>query len=120
MISTAALTLHRAIADKALPDTATLSRPTRTPDGMGGWTDAYSPVGTYACRVGRYPITPREAEVGAEIQTVAYYTITFSATSGPAVQQHDRIAVGSRTFEVVSAAEVSYQVAYGVLCVEVD
>ena len=60
MVMTAGeLSLLRADTETLLPDTCSISRPTRAKNDSGGWSDAYTTVvDTIACRIG--PITQRE------------------------------------------------------------
>jgi len=68
------LTTFRSQVAQLLPDLGTIWGPTYTPDGRGGGSLSYSPIGTEACRVdpamGKKQI---EATAGREAMEVTYY-----------------------------------------------
>lgn len=117
MLSTADLDALRATLNESLPETAQVQRVTRTSDGLGGYTEAWAAIATVACRVAPSGNTPAEQVVAERIQDRVLWTLTLPA--GTDVTPADRIAVGSRTFEVIGVlAPRSFELATRVAAVE--
>lgn len=97
--------------------TATISRVTRVKDRSGGFTETWASVGTYSCSFSRFPIRPLERERDARIQAISYWAFRFPV--GTVILNTDRIVVGARTFEVVSAGSGSTEITSQAVCQEI-
>ena len=86
----------RSTLNRTLPDTAVISRPTQVVDAAGGFTQTWATVATVACRVA--VASGGEQVIAGKLDAVGTWTITLPALTDVAAA--DRIAVGSRTFEV--------------------
>lgn len=100
MLSTEALTAMRASADRYLPDTAVVERPTDVSDGAGGQTRSWVTVATPKCRLAPSGQTPNEREIAASIGAPALWIIQLPAATDVTVK--DRLTVLGRRFEVVN------------------
>lgn len=93
------LTELRGVATSAMAGTLVIKRPTRTSDGMGGFTEAYGAVGTVTCHIWR----TREANemvAGAMVQSKAewYVGVPF----GTDIREIDRAEYnGTTTYQIV-------------------
>lgn len=117
LLSAGELTAMRAVQSDTLPDTAVISRNTPTSDGMGGWTDAWAAIGTVDCRVS--PAGGGAESLMAErITDTDAWNITLPYNTD--VTAKDRVAIGSRTFEVVTALPKSWETARRVVATEVS
>lgn len=99
MIDAAELAWMQGLQGAALPGTAIIQRATLTPDGMGGYSQTWSPIGTVAARV--YTQNSRavaEGEQGAQIVSETRWFVTMPV--GTQVTAADRITAGGRVFEV--------------------
>lgn len=96
MLTAAELAAIQATQLLTLTEACTIQHRTLTSDGAGGWTEAWTTV-TTVCRVA--PVGANEAVLAGQQRIVANWKLTFPA--GTVVHDEDRIAVGSRTFEVV-------------------
>jgi hypothetical protein len=105
------------IIQKTLNATATIIRKSHVPDTTGGFTDTYATVGTYPCSFSRYQITPLERETTFGINAIAFWQFVFPVRTQ--IHITDRIICNSRTFEVVSAASGSWEIAARVLAQEI-
>jgi head-tail adaptor len=117
MLTADELTAMRGTLTASLPDTAQVKRKTLTPDGAGGYTEAWSTVATVACRVAPFDRYPREQVVGERLMTMSLWTVTLPALTD--VQPADRLVVGTRTFEVMEVVARSFETARRVVCSEV-
>lgn len=79
-----------------LTEVCTIQHRTLTSDGAGGWTDTWTDT-TTVCRVA--PIGADEAVLAGQQRIKADWKITLPA--GTVIVDADRLAVGSRVFEVV-------------------
>lgn len=105
-ISSAELTVMRAILANTLPDTAVIQSSTLSSDGEGGGTIAWSAVtsGTVACRLD--PVSSSAAYdavvAGKEsLRVLRQLTVPHDAP----LALNRRVVVGSQTYEVVSLAD---------------
>lgn len=115
MLSTAQIAGMRATANAAMPDTAAISRVTRTSDGAGGYTEAWTTIATVACRIAS--TGGAEADVAAKLTATTTATVTLPALTD--VAPADRLVVGSRTFEVLAVLSArSWEIARRILAVE--
>ena len=107
----------RSLSSQLLPDQATIRRPTETPSG-DGTTASWADASTVACRVSPLASSATEG-VGADqsMQAASMWTIWLPALTDVTVR--DRIAVGSRTFEVARVGERSYEAVRECICREV-
>lgn len=97
LLSDADIAAMRTTLNRTLPDTATIKRDTQVSDGAGGYTVTTATSDPVACRVA--PSNGREQTIAGRLDAVGTWTITLPANTD--VTSKDRIAVGSRTFEVV-------------------
>lgn len=82
------------------PDTVTLSRSTKASDGMGGQTETWSTVGTYAARVTPVSIQQAEENLGSELKDGTYFRVALPRATD--VRIDDRIEYDSLTLSVES------------------
>ena len=120
MLSPAELAAMRATAGvDALPGTATISRATVAPDGMGGQTQTWATVATVASR-----LSPSggggqtEGLTGGRSTADSDWIITLP--QGTDVRQADRIVTDGRTFEVENIADRDWELVRRVGCREVS
>ncbi len=99
MLSAVDLASMRAAVMASLPETARILRVIRQSDGLGGFLEVWTELATAPCRVAPRENTPVETAVGGRIVDRVLWVITLPA--GLDVRPDDRIAVGSRTFEIL-------------------
>lgn len=106
------------LAETALPDSAVISRyaVSNTADGI---VQTWTTLATVACRVQPLGRSPDPEEIGPSGALTAANRWQISVPSGTDVTVKDRIAVGSRTFEVAEVFVRSYEVIRAVLCREI-
>lgn len=97
--------------------TAVIYRKTQVADNTGGFTDTYVVAGTYPCSFSRSQITPVERENAVQVLAISFWNFVFAADTD--IRTTDRIAVGTRRFEVVSSATGSLELATRVVCQEI-
>lgn len=100
MLTAAELTAMRTVEESVMSGTAIISRYALTADGMGGYSEAWTNVGTVACDL--WPIGQRgerERVTGAQMTQDVDWFITVPHDTE--VTAKDRIVIDSRTFEVV-------------------
>lgn len=119
MLTTAEVTAMRSVQAQALPETGVITRLTRTSDGMGGFTEAWTASGTADCRIA--PSGGNETTVAGKLSSVGTWTLTFA--NGVDVRAEDRVMVGTQTFAVETTAAGSvdgtWQTAMRVVATEV-
>lgn len=86
-----------------LNNTFTHQQITRLPNGSGGWQESFSTVGTVVGRM--RPKSSREQDVAD--QERSEITHTFYATWPSEIDRHDRLIIGTETFEVMAIREPS-------------
>jgi head-tail adaptor len=99
LIDTADLSWMRAMQNSALPGTAIIQRVTLAADGMGGYRETWSNVGTVDARL--YTQASRalaEGEQGAQIVAETRWYVTMPV--GTSVTAADRLSISGRLFEV--------------------
>ena len=96
MLTAAELAAIQATQTLTLTDVCTIQHRALTSDGAGGWTEAWTTT-TTVCRVA--PVSAQEAVLAGQQRIVANWKLTLPA--GTVVVDTDRLAVGTRTFEVV-------------------
>jgi len=112
----------RATAVTALPDLCSVQRITRTPDGMGGYSEVRAVVAVVVCRVSPLGNQPQEVAIAAQLQGMILWRVTVP--QGTSVQNDDQITVAwaapitLRTFEVVGTLERSWESALVLICTE--
>jgi hypothetical protein len=97
---------------------AAIWRKTQNPDTTGGFTDTYAEVATYPCSYSRFEIRPTERETTISVESVMLWTFVFPL--GSDIRNTDRIISNGRTFEVVSSASGSLELAKRVVCTEIS
>ena len=107
----------RAALARTFTVTADVSRKTQVADTTGGFTDTYAVVATLPCSFSRSQITPIERENAVTVRAISFWNFVFPAESD--IQPTDRLIVGDRTFEVVSSATGSIELATRVICQEI-
>ena len=116
MLSSVDLVQMRADLAAAWPDTATISRVTRSADGAGGstmvWTDDAT---TVLCRLA--PLSSDERVLAAKMAEIYDYTGNFPYAAD--LEPHDRVKIGTRTFEVISVAAGSWELLVRALLKEI-
>jgi len=103
----------REVQASALPDTAVITRPTRTSDSAGGYTTVLATVATVNCRIAKN--RPREILAGNRELTYADWTVTLPY--GTAVLAGDTITVSGQSYQVVSVLVGSWNTAVRAYCV---
>lgn len=107
----------QAAAAETLDQTAIIQRATRTADDMGGQTESWSNAGTASVRVGAALFLPSEGALADRIAGRETWYLSFAGTAD--VRSVDRVAVGSRTFEIVGVyGPRSYEILRRVVAVE--
>lgn len=89
------------IAAAALPNPCVLQRGTRTTDGLGGTTTAWSPVASTVCLVSLHT-DELESTVADRLKDRPAYRVRIPAAVE--AELDDRLVVDGRTFEVVAIA----------------
>lgn len=96
MLTAAELAAIQATQLLTLTEACTIQHRTLTSDGAGGWTDSWT-TATTVCRVA--PVGADEAVLAGQQRIKADWKITLPANT--VIDDADRLAVGSRVFEVV-------------------
>lgn len=114
MFSFAELAEMRAVAGQALPDTATIKRPTRTVDDAGGTSETLTTIASgAACRVAREK--PREVSQAGKETILADWIVTLPY--GTDIRADDVIETSGQTLRVVGLFTGSWRTCERVLCV---
>jgi hypothetical protein len=98
MLSARDLTCLASDVATVLPDTVSLTRPASASDGLGGRSNVFALVGTYAARITPINTQQAEEEVGARLSNGTAYRVALPA--GTDVRQTDRITYSSVTYSV--------------------
>lgn len=117
MISAAEMSLIQSHDARSFTSTAMVKRQTSVRDTSGGARDTYPTVATYPCSFSAYPVRPREVESANRIQLVEHWAFLFPAYA--VILPTDRIAVGTRTFEIVSSGIGGEDIVLKVICTEI-
>lgn len=96
---------------------ASIKRKAQVADSTGGFADTYTTVATHRCSFSRSQITPIERESAVQVQAISFWNFVFASNTD--IRTTDRIVVGTRTFEVVSSATGSLELATRVVCQEI-
>lgn len=107
MMSATALSTYKAVARRAMPDTATILRlpspPTRT---AGGYQQNYSAVGTTPCRLTTSLTTvPSEQAAAGQLASITHWMLMVPADTD--IHSGDRIEFGTALFEVLGGFQQS-------------
>lgn len=105
----------RSTLTASFPDTGTIYRWTYPSDGMGGGTQAYSAIGTVACRISPYR-HGGEPIIGERPVAVSQWEITVPYATD--VTAADQIQSGGRTFEVDGLENRSWELGRRVAATE--
>lgn len=100
-----------------LVEVVLVKRPTKTPDGSGGFTTVWNTAATTSGRVFTDSRLLQEKVVADAVSSRLSYTVALP--SGTDVRRTDRLLVGPRILEVVVAIQESIQGATLAVCVEV-
>ena len=115
MLTATELTDMQAVAEEALPDTATIQRKTRTADSIGGATVVWATLATVACRIASAGGSPQERLAAERLSPRSVYRITLPAATD--IKAADRIVIDSSTYEVLGALVGSWETAKRVVAV---
>ncbi len=107
----------RDVAESTQTVGAQLSRKTLVDDTMGGKTETWATVATTTCRVALSGQTPQEKAIADRLASITLYTLSMPV--GTDARAADRIAVGGRTFEVVSPLPQTDGVRLRIICKEI-
>lgn len=116
-MNAATLARLRRLANANMNESATVSRPTRTSDGMGGYTETWATAATLACRRVS-TLSQVEQRIAERMAIVRPWIVQVAALSD--VRETDRLVVGSDTLEVVHVAISSWEAVRRVLCREME
>lgn len=105
------------VIQRTFNTTAQVVRKTKVADNMGGFTDTYAVVATLPCQFYKQGITPVERENATQVLSVSVWVFVFA--SGSDVRPTDRLVSDGRTFEVVSSATGSLDLACRVTAMEI-
>jgi len=98
LLSNTQLDSMRSTVDSALPDTAVITRKVRTDDGAGGATNAWTAVGTVACRLS--PLSGDEALLGGRVHGKESNVVTMPYSAD--LREVDRVTISGAVYEVSS------------------
>ena len=118
MITDTEIMAMRDTQEDALPDTCIVRRRTLISDDMGGYTETWTDVGEYSCRI--VPETTNdEGEQSEKVTVRAEWAITLPYNAD--VQEADRVQHGSTYYEVVQVrGGESWQTALRCVCWRVE
>lgn len=89
----------RAIDESAMTDTCVIQRADMTNDGIGGFNEAWSAIGTVCCRL-RFPSMRinQEAVTGGQLTSMSDGRL--AVPFGTDLKATDRVLIKNRTYEV--------------------
>lgn len=116
-MNAATLARLRRVANANMNESAVVSRPTRTSDGMGGWTETWTTAATLACRR-LSTLSQAEQRIAERMAIVRPWVAQLPALSD--VRETDRLVISSDTLEVVNVAISSWEAVRRVLCKEME
>lgn len=118
MLTAAELAGMRSTAQDSLAGTAVIKTQTRSSDGGGGGTLAWTASGTADARLmARTPPENAEPTVGNRENPDSDWIVTLPAQT--AVETTDRIEIQGKTFEVASVPDRTWEITKRILCREV-
>lgn len=107
----------QAFGAKVCDTPCVLQRVTRTPDGLGSYTETWNTVATTTCLIGP-PSGALEVAMASRIADVVSYHVALSASID--VRPQDRLVIGARTLTVGTVYEPhSYDVLTNLFASEV-
>lgn len=87
-----------------LPDTCALQTLTRTSDGMGGWTEAWSDTHTsVACRLSPLRSAQTEQVEGGQLAAISQWILTVAHDQ--AIDETMRVVHSGETYEIARLAD---------------
>lgn len=98
LLSAGDLARMRAQQENYLPQTAVIERYSTSADGMGGFTESWTAVGTVSCRLRPMEVEQREMVAGEQMISESRWIVTVP--HGTDVTAKDRLQISSRTFQV--------------------
>lgn len=107
----------RRVANANMNESATVSRPTRVSDGLGGYTETWATASTLSCRR-LSTLSQAEQRIAERLSVVRPWIVQAPALSD--VRESDRLVIGSDTLEVVHVAASSWEAVRRVLCREME
>lgn len=116
-MNAATLTRLRRVANANMNESATVSRPTRVSDNMGGYSETWATAATLACRR-LSTLSQAEQRIAERLAIVRPWVVQVAALSD--VRETDRLVIGSDTLEVVHVARSSWEAVRRVLCREME
>jgi hypothetical protein len=118
MLSVTDLAEMRATTLASLPDTCTIQTKSVASDGQGGFTESYATsASNVPIRVKADNIKTAEIIAQAGVRLQQTYTATFAYDR--TLNRTDRIVWGSKTLEVITSLDNSWQLHKRYSCVEV-
>lgn len=116
-MNAATLSRLRNVANANMNESAVVSRPTRTSDDMGGFTETWSTASTLACRR-LSKLSQAEQRIAERLAIVRPWVVQVAALSD--VRETDRLVIGSDTLEVMHVGKSSWEAVRRVLCSEME
>lgn len=116
MLSNEDIAGMRETQEEALPDVATISRPTRVTDSAGGYTVTPVTVETTTCRLSK----TRPAEVLAGNKEVTFTDWMITLPYDTDVQAGDTITINALNYQVISKAAGSWNTALRAYCIGLE
>jgi hypothetical protein len=105
MLTQRQLAKMRRVANRLLPDTATILRRTMVDDGAGGEEATYNAIGATLCRFSAVDIKTRikDQMTAGRIQSNEGFLMSFPHDAD--IQETDRLAINGNTYDVISAGD---------------
>jgi len=100
MLTATELSAMREVEESAMPSTGIIKRRALTPDGMGGFTEAWAAVGTVPCDVWQINKRGDREKTTEGGQTISKADWFITAPYDTNLLAADRIDIDSRTFEI--------------------
>ncbi len=107
----------RAEANQILVETAEIRRRQTVPDGAGGFTVSWQPVGTVKCRLAPVGDSAQERAIADKLTAKVILTVLLPAETD--IRHTDRLVVGSRILEVVGVFAKTEEIVRKVIAAEV-
>lgn len=108
----------RAAQETVMPEMVYVQRLTRTPDGAGGWSEAWNTVATTKGRLVTKAWDDAEQEIAGRYAARYKTIVTLPATTS--LTESDRLQISGRQYEIIGIAGRSNKTALQVSCVEVS
>ena len=116
-MNAATLARLRRVANANMNESARVSRPTRTSDGMGGWIESWTTAATLDCRR-RSSLSQAEQRIAERLAITRPWIVQLPALSD--VLETDRLVIGGDTLEVAHVAKSSWEAVCQALCKEME